>query len=200
MAAEPCGTLTPQQHANSLQLYEHLLQRPEKVVVILSDPEWTSQEKFFTLREAADRILLAEEPMYTANTHTVQFGGVRFFVMEGDMMEDLADVFSTDGTSAFNATEDFLMGSPASYTSPHLDNAPCNPNRVTVLFGTKRVAAWPFRADVALPDDIQVCHVVLGRDSRHMTEEDWARIEEYCLEQGGWVREVNAGEGVGTWG
>ena len=194
VSSEPTGCLAEEQLQNSLDLLDSLKHRPEPVVVVLTGAEWVHQAPPCTFGEAYHSVVTSDEPMYTTNTHTAGFAGGRFYVMPDDMMEDVNNVFATQAGSAFTDTEDILIGSAASYTSPHLDNAPCNPNRVTVLTGRKKVAAWPFRPDEYLPDDIQVSHAVPGRESQHVTPAAWSRIEEYAVQQGGWIKEVGPGE------
>ncbi len=190
VSSSPSGRLTQEQLSTSLQLLEHLKQRPENTVVVISGHEWCNRQEHNTFSEAYDIIEQATEPTYTENIHTATLGGSRFYRQEGDMMELLVDVFATSSGSAFEATEDILIGSPDSYSSPHLDNAPCNPNRVTVLMGKKKVAAWPFHPDVTLPNDMPISHVDPDMPSPPMTPEVWQRIEQYAVQHGGWVQEL----------
>jgi hypothetical protein len=188
------GTLTTDDMDKCLELVERLKNKREKAVVVLSDPEWATLSEHCTFADAFKCIEVANEPMYTQNTHTSLFSEVRFFMKEGDMMDNLVAFFSTEETSGFNASEDILIGTPDSYTSYHLDNAPCNPNIITVIIGKKKVVACPFHPDKVLPDDIPVSHVVQGRVSRHITYQDWIKMEDYALDNEGWVKELGPGE------
>lgn len=192
VSSNPEGRLTDEQLSTSLRMLDHIKQRHEAIVNIISGHEWIHTEAGLTFGSAYDTISKATAPTYTENTHTFRLGGSRFYIQDTDMMEYLVNMFARGSESAFDYTEDVLVGSDGSHSSPHLDNAPCNPNRVTVLVGKKLVAAWPFDPVTKLPPGMPVSHVT-GSDSPPMTLEAFNLIGKWAEEHGGWVKEVGPG-------
>jgi hypothetical protein len=184
------GRLTSEQLSSAKDLIGSLKATDDEVVTVIYGRSWSKQYTGHTFSSAYQLINRAKEPMYTANMYTSSWPDTRFFTLEEDIMT--ADVFGRLDAGE-DATEDLLIGSKGSYSSVHIDNAPCTGSRITVLEGRKELAAWPFNPSKELPSRMPVHEVTPTSNSPQMTAAAWDKIKEYALEHGGWVVELGPG-------
>jgi len=189
------GILTPTQLKQAHEQLSYLRSTKDKVVSILYGRDWSKSYPKTTFNDAWDKITAANAPRYTENILTSSWNGVKFFHHPNDIM--ISTIYNVDHSilSKYNnLTEDVLIGSKDSFSTVHVDNAPCVGSRITVIVGCKTIAAWPFDPKVDLPNWVPVYTPKTPMETPDFTENAWKEILKYATKNKGWVKTLKPGK------
>ena len=186
--------LTGEEQRESDQKWKDMLGNKRKSVIVQKGRHWAEQLPARSLSSALRWIQAATKaaPAYTVSIFTSDYG-VRFFTLLGDVLPDVCHFWAKEGP-AMARSEDVLVGSAGSYSTFHLDNAPCTANSITVIGppgAIKEVVGLDFDLQRRLPAHLPVA----GRDDGPIVDDDtWGEMVEYVLAAGGWHAILGPGE------